>query len=163
MLFRGVDWLGLWKYDRLFLFWAYALFGVPIRLWFARRITQSGWIATWLVSSAASLLVFPAMPFLCIPAYLIVMPLTGRTVSESLFMAVPITVSIASCITLLDAALVRLLFRSTVSKRQIWLLFRVNALIAGLAILVVITLELIHPTEVIAVARQLASGARPPR
>src|SRR6476620_11532054 len=156
VLFRGVDWFGLWKYDQPFFVSAYAIFGVLIRLLFARRTTQSGWITAWLVGSAASLLAFPAMPFLCIPAYLIVMPLTGRTVSESLFMAVPITVSIASSITVLDAALLRLLLRNKASKRQVWLLFRVNALITGLAILAVITLEWIHPTEVIAVAKSLA-------
>jgi hypothetical protein len=71
-------------------------------------------------------------------------------------MAVPITVSIASSITVLDAALLRLLLRNKASKRQVWLLFRVNALITGLAILAVITLEWIHPTEVIAVAKSLA-------
>ena len=162
MLFRGVDWLGFWKYDHTRFFWAYAFFGVLIRLLFARRTTQSGWIIAWLVGSAASLIAFPFMPFLCIPAYLIVMLLTGRTVSESLFMAVPITASIAGCITILDAGLVRLLSHKKLCKGQVWFFFRINALIAGLAIVVVITLELIHPTEVIAVVLQLAIMDGPP-
>ena len=77
-------------------------------------------------------------------------------------MAVPITASIAGCITILDAGLVRLLSRKKLSKGQVWFFFRINALIAGLAIVVVITLELIHPTEVIAVVRQLAIMDGPP-
>jgi hypothetical protein len=78
------------------------------------------------------------------------MSLTDRTVSESFFMAIPITVSIAGCITALDAALVRLLSRNAMSKKQVWLLFRANFLTVALAIMAVITVELIHPVEVIA-------------
>ena len=131
MSLPGVDWISLWHIYRPFFFRAYAFFTVLIRLWLARRTTRSAWIAAWLVGSAASLLVFPLMPFLCIPAYLIVMSLTGRTVSESFFMAVPIAVSIAGCITLLDVALVRLLSRNEMRKKEVWLLFRANFLHCG--------------------------------
>lgn len=83
--------------------------------------------------------------------------LGGRTVTDSFVMAAPIAASVAGWNTLLDVAVVRLLSRNALRRRQIWFLFRANFLIAGPPIAVVIAHALICPIEVIAATQPLVT------
>jgi hypothetical protein len=152
MRIPGVDWIALWHIYHPFFFWAYVISNIVVRLWTARRTVPTSWIQAWLFGCATSstLLISPVVFFLCIPAWIVVFLLGGRAVTDSFVMAVPIAASVAGWNTLLDVVTVRLLSRNSVTKRQVWLLFGANFLIAGLAIAVVIAHALICPVDVIA-------------
>ena len=83
MSLPGVDWIAFWHIYHTFLFWAYMFFSFLIRLWLARSTRPAWWVKTWLVRGAASLLVVPVAPFICIPAWIVVFSLMGRTVADS--------------------------------------------------------------------------------
>ena len=147
----GVDWIALWHVYHPFFFWGYSISNCSIGLWTARRTLPGSWILAWLFGCVASssVLIFPFVILLCIPVWTVVFLLGGSTVTDS-FVMVPIAASVAAWDTLLDAAMVRLLSRNAVSRRQVWVLFRANFLIAGIAITLVIAHALICPIELIA-------------
>jgi len=91
------------------------------------------------------------MPFLAVPAFMLVALVAGRVGVYSFFMAVPIAVSLGSAGALVDAILFRLLLRKTVGKKAMWLLYRTNTLVViALAIGGVMALMLVHPPQIIA-------------
>jgi len=119
MFLPKIDWLVVWKiYHYPFFFWSYAALSLATRALMLRRVDPASPFKTWLLSSSASLLVVPAMPFLAVPAFMLVALVAGRVGVYSFFMAVPIAVSLGSAGALVDAILFRLLLRKTVGKKQ---------------------------------------------
>jgi hypothetical protein len=151
MLLRQWDWLVIWKiYHYPWFFWIYAVVSVSVRMLVLPRLNPASPIRTWLLSSTASLLIVPAVPFLVLPAFALVALAAGRAAVYSLLMALPIALSAGLVGGLIDRMLLRLLLGQAVGRRRMWLLFGTNLLVTVLAIGAVVLLMLVHPPEIIA-------------
>ncbi len=79
MFLPKIDWLVVWKiYHYPFFFWSYAVLSLATRALMLRRVDPASPFKTWLLSSSASLLVVPVMPFLAVPAFMLVALVAGR-------------------------------------------------------------------------------------
>jgi hypothetical protein len=146
-----VDWLVIWKiYHYPFFFWIYTVLSVATRLLMLGRLKPALPAKARLVSSAASLLVVPAMPFLAMPAFLFVALVAGQRAVYSFCMAAPIAVSIGCTAALLDATLFHLLLRQRVGKKRMGVVIAMNIFITALAVGAIVALILVRPPEIIA-------------
>ena len=146
----GVDWAALWKiYSRLFLL-AYFIAGVPLRIWFARTQYPRSSGKVWLVSCAALVVYLPCIVFTAAPAFLVVLLFPTHDAAYSVFMAVPIALSVGLFGALLDAATLRLLLRERSNRGRLVALLGLNTLNALAAILVVFAWMGMYPPQIIA-------------
>jgi hypothetical protein len=145
-----IDWLAVWKIYRYpHFFWTYTSLNLLVRF-LTLRLLNLAKPKTWLLSTASSVLLVPAVPFVALPTFALVALVAGQAAVHSLLMAFPIAlfVGISGC--LMDGLLLRLLLGNAVGRRRIWYLFGINLLVAFLAVGGVVTLMLVHPPEVIA-------------
>jgi hypothetical protein len=86
MFFPEYDWLVIWKiYHYPWFFWMYAAVSASVRMLVLPRLNPASPIRTWFLSSTASLLIVPAVPFLVLPAFALVVVAAGK--SRSVFIA----------------------------------------------------------------------------
>jgi len=148
-----VDWLVIWKiYHYPYFFWAYTGLSLAIRFLMLRYVNSAALIKTWALSSAASLLILPAMPFVVLPVFALAESTVGDVAVHSLFMALPVAISIALFAGLIDGILLRLLLREAVDRRRMKFLVCTNILVMFSAVGTVLAIMLAHPPQIIAMA-----------
>lgn len=147
-----VDWLVVWKiYHYPYFFWTYAAASLAIRFLTCRHLNSAAPTKTWLLSSTASLLIVPVVPFLVLPALALAAMTVGKIVLYSLLMAVPIVLSVGLFGGLIDGILLWMLLREAVGRRRMWFLFGTNLVVALVAVGSVVALMLAYPPQIIAV------------
>jgi hypothetical protein len=130
MPLRQVDWLVVWKiYHYPYFFWMYAVLSLVTRFLICRHLNSGAPIKTWFLSSAASLLIVPAVPFLAVPAFALAAIAVGKVAVYSLLMALPIALSVGLFAGLVDGILLRVLLREAVGRKRMWLLFGMNLVV----------------------------------
>jgi len=144
--------LVVWKIYRYpYFFWAYAVLSLAIRFPMLRRLNSAAPTKTWLLSSTASLLIVPAVPFVALPAFALVALAAGNAAVYTLPMVLPIALSVGTFGSLIDGILFRLLLREAVGGRRMCLLFGTNLLVVLFAVGVVVALMLAYPPQIIAI------------
>jgi hypothetical protein len=146
-----VDWLVVWRiYHYPYFFWMYAVLSLVIRFQTCRHLNSAAPTKTWLLSSTASLLIVPAVPFLAVPAFALVAVAVGKVGVYSLLMALPIVLSVGLFGGLIDGILVRVSLREAVGRKRICFLLGTNLLVALVAVGSVVALLLACPPQIIA-------------
>jgi hypothetical protein len=115
-----------------------------------RRLNTAAPNKTWLLSSTASLLIVPAVPFLALPAFALLALAAGQIAVYSLLMALPIALSVGTFGGLIDGILFRLLLRGAGGRKRMWFILGTNLLVTLVAVGALVALMLAHPPQVIA-------------
>lgn len=146
-----VDWLVVWKiYHYPYFFWVYTVLSLAVRFLTHRHLNPAAPTKTWLVSSTASLLIVPAIPFLAMPAFALAIMTLGKVAIYSLLMALPIVLSAGLFGGLVDGFVLRLLLRKALGRRRMWILLAANLLVALVTVGAVVALMLAYPPQIIA-------------
>ncbi len=155
MTFSRVEWTILWKLHHLRFFWIYLTLGIPLKgllVWHleagATVKTNACAVLSSLTSSAANVW-FPILPVAC---SLVLNGLLGDAAGQTPFVSVPVVaLSMGIEAAFLDWVLFRVLTKESVKRRFVWLLIA-NMLNASIALAVVLTWVVHHPTMMIATA-----------
>jgi len=135
MTYSEIDWLVTWKLFHWEFCWIYLALGTPIRLILARRFetTLQRKILYLAVSNITLSLASTWFPVIPVIAGSLLTFLAGNPRGESLLISVPVVaVSLGTETSVIDAALLRLLLKSSVKPRlaALFIANLVNAILA---------------------------------
>lgn len=136
MIVAKIDWTVMWKLFHYQFCWIYLSAGIPIRLFFARRVNpvSLGKTAVYAIaSSALASLVNTWLPIIPLVGGAILVNIVGYAASASTLITVPmVAVSMGLETALVDAVLCRVLLKGAarVRFRALLVLNTLNAIIA---------------------------------